>query len=217
MLVSAEMRWFWPNQCPTELEKWFFDASPGAGGGQLRRDEYLRLNNPELGIKKRGSKPGVELKGLVSILRYPELMFLAPYGELWCKWTSNAMDVPGTNSIVTEKVRWLRKIDTSGTAALEIPIGPDEAPLNGALPKEGCNLELTKVEIIGISGSWWTFCFEAFGDLASAPKNLQIAVKHAGSNSFPHLSGDFLSYPAWLSKAGDTDVYAPQVGLARAP
>jgi hypothetical protein len=206
MLVSAELRWFWPNQCPRELERWFFDASPGAGGGQLQCHEYLRpQNEPELGIKKRGSKPGVELKGLVSILRYPELMFLAPYCELWCKWKSNAIDVPRTNSMATEKVRWIRKIDTSGPAALEIPVGPDEAPLNGGLlPKEGCNLELTKVEIVGVSGRWWTFCFEAFGDIESAPKNLQMAAKHAGSNSFPHPNGDFLSYPAWLSKVGDT-------------
>jgi hypothetical protein len=203
MLLSAEMRWFWPNQCPHDLERWFFDALPQAGGGKSRRDEYLRPIEPELGIKKRGSKSGMELKGLVSIIRSSELMFLAQCSELWCKWTSDA--VPITNSIAAKKIRWLRKIDTSGPAALEIPLGPDEAPLNGAaLPKEGCNLELTKVEIEGVSGLWWTFCFEAFGDLESAPQNLQIAAKHAASNSLPQLSGDFLSYPAWLSSIDTT-------------
>ena len=199
MLLSAEMRWFWPDQCPQDLERWFFDAPAQAGGGKSRRDEYLRPIEPELGIKNRGSKSGVELKGLVSIIRYSELMFLAQCSELWCKWTSDA--VPITNSIVAKKIRWLRKMDTSGSAALDILLGPDEAPLSGAaLPKEGCNLELTKVEIEGVSGHWWTFCFEAFGDLELAPNNLRIAAKYAASNSLPHLSGYFLSYPAWLSK-----------------
>ena len=55
MRVTAEMRWFWPGQCPSDLETWFFKPSPRAGGGQPRSDEYVRPSNgSELGIKKRG-------------------------------------------------------------------------------------------------------------------------------------------------------------------
>ena len=55
MRVTAEMRWFWPGQCPPDLESWFFKSSPEAGGGHPRCDEYVRPSNgAELGIKKRG-------------------------------------------------------------------------------------------------------------------------------------------------------------------
>ena len=59
MRVTAEMRWFWPGQCPPDLESWFFKSTPRAGGGQPRCDQYVRPSNgSELGIKKRGSKAG---------------------------------------------------------------------------------------------------------------------------------------------------------------
>jgi hypothetical protein len=105
-----------------------------------------------------------------------------------------------TNSLVTKKVRWIRRLDTSGPTVFEVCVGPDEAPLNGEWLQEGCNLTLTEVQIDGVSGQWWTFCFEAFGDLESAPNNLQAAARHVRSMSFPPPNGAFLSYPAWLSK-----------------
>jgi hypothetical protein len=90
MRVTAEMRWFWLGQCPPDLERWFFKSSPRAGGRQPRCDEYVRPSNgAELGIKKRGSKAGVEVKGLIGTSRCPELILLAPHYELRCKWTSN--------------------------------------------------------------------------------------------------------------------------------
>jgi hypothetical protein len=201
MRVTAEMRWFWPNECPPDLKSWFFKPSPRAGGGLPRFDEYVQQSNAsELGIKKRGSKAGIEVKGLIGTLSCPELMSLAPHCELWCKWTASDLLLNKTNSLMTKKVRWIRRLDTSGPAAYEVPVGPDEAPLNGRWLQEGCNLTLTKVQIVGVAGEWWTFCFEAFGDLESAPNNLQAATKHVRSMSFPQPNGAFLSYPAWLSK-----------------
>ena len=203
MRVTAEMRWFWLGQCPPDLESWFFKSSPRAGGGQPRSDEYVRPSNgSELGIKKRGSKAGVEVKGLIGTSRCPDLISLAPHYELWCKWTTNDLLLNGTNLLATKKVRWARKLDTSSTSVLEVPLGPDEAPLNGGWIQEGCNLTLTEVQTVGVAGLWWTFCFEAFGNLESAPKNLQAGTSYARSTSFPQPNGAFLSYPAWLSQVG---------------
>ena len=201
MRVTAEMRLFWPDQCPPDLESWFFKSSPRAGGGQPRCDQYVRPSNgSELGIKKRGSKAGVEVKGLIGTSRCRDLISLAPHYELWCKWTSNDFLLNGTNLLVTKKVRWARKLDTSRNSVFEVPLGTDEVPINGEWVQEGCNLTLTEVRIASVAGEWWTFCFEAFGSLESAPKNLQAATSYAKSTSLPQPEGAFLSYPAWLSQ-----------------
>ena len=80
MRITAEMRWFWPGQCPPDLEDWFFKPSPRAGGGQLRCDEYVQQSNgsAEVGIKKRGSKAGVEVKGLIGTSLSPDLILGTP-------------------------------------------------------------------------------------------------------------------------------------------
>jgi hypothetical protein len=199
MFVSAEMRWFWRDVCPSDLERWFFRQDPAPGGGDSRVDEYLRqANEKEIGVKKRGNKPAIEVKGLVAILQDSELR-LAPHLEVWCKWNSEGLRM--ADVVITKKVRWLRKFDTSDPATVEIPLSPDGKPLNGrSLPREGCNLELTKVVVIDQPGWWWTLGFEAFDGLESAPVNLRKAVKYVRSASFPSVvNGDYLSYPEWLN------------------
>jgi DNA-binding MarR family transcriptional regulator len=90
MFVSAEIRWFYPDECPTNLHRWFGEMSPAPGGGKLRIDEYLsQTNQSEVSIKKRGGRPGVEIKGLIAVCR-SELVPFAPYVELWCKWRLHA-------------------------------------------------------------------------------------------------------------------------------
>jgi hypothetical protein len=201
MIVTAEMRWFWPEECPPDLKRWFFHSTPKAGGGRPRCDAYvLQPNGSELGIKRRGSRAGYELKGLVAILRHSELATLAPHGELWCKWYFNDLLLDQNSFMTVQKVRWIRKLDTSGAAIVEVPLGPDEAPLDGGSTREGCNLTLTKVQIASVAGQWWTFCLEASGDVESAPNNLRSAIKYVHSTSFPKLNGALLSYPGWLSK-----------------
>lgn len=149
MQVSAEMRWFWREQCPADLEGWFFRLLPKAGGGVPRHDEYVPQDCCELGVKKRGSKVGLEVKGLIGTLRSPEILaFGAPYAELWCKWRVNDFPVDKSKSVVIEKFRWIRKLDTSDRTVREIPLGADELPLDrGPLPRQGCNLTLTKLKI----------------------------------------------------------------------
>jgi hypothetical protein len=199
MFVSAEMRWFWREVSPSDLERWFFRQDPAPSAGEPRVDEYLwQANEKEIGIKKRGDKPAIEVKGLVAILQDTELP-LAPHFELWCKWNVEGLKM--ADRVITKKVRWLRKFDTTDSATLEIPLGPDERPLNGrSLPPEGCNMELTKVVVIDQPARWWTLGFEAFGGLESAPAHLRKAVSYVRSASFPSIvNGDYLSYPAWLN------------------
>jgi hypothetical protein len=45
MFVTAEVRWFYQDECPANLHRWFGETSPGPSGGKLRVDEYLLQTN----------------------------------------------------------------------------------------------------------------------------------------------------------------------------
>jgi len=126
MFVSAEIRWFYPDECPANLHRWFGEMSPALGGGKLRIDEYLsQTNQSEVSIKIRGGRPGVEIKGLVAVCR-SELVPFAPYVELWCKWRLHASALEMTKRMIIQKTRWIRTYDTSRAAIVEIPLQADE-------------------------------------------------------------------------------------------
>ena len=202
MFVSAEIRWFYPDKCPANLHRWFGEMSPAPGGGKLRIDEYLsQTNQSEVSIKKRGGRPGVEIKGLIAVCR-SELVPFAPYVELWCKWRLQASALEMTKRMIIQKTRWIRIYDTSGAAIVEIPLQADEKPLNGQpLPRQGCNVEISKIQIAEEPRQWWTLGFEAFGDLDSAPGNLLKTTQFLIAHSFPlPICGEFLNYPSWLAQ-----------------
>src|SRR5262245_2271817 len=88
--VSAEIRWFWRGAWPPSVEAWFRTREVPAGGGKSRTDEYLvDRNQLELGLKKRGRKTGIEIKGLVGIRRAVSIPFDGRV-QIWSKWTSEA-------------------------------------------------------------------------------------------------------------------------------
>lgn len=212
MQVSAEIRWFWLNAPPDGPEDWFCKAeSHGcpAGGGKAREDAYLRdLGQPELGLKRRGGKKGVEVKGLVAVLWGGLVVapFVGPI-EIWSKWTSEPLEL---NSVVAiEKVRWLRKFDTGASSPLEIPLNDEEKPIDTRpLPNLGCNVELTRVKLPdGVV--WWTLGFEAFGTISTVANDLQAVTTVLAARRPPTLGeGWRISYPAWLIE------YASQAGEA---
>jgi hypothetical protein len=199
MTTSAELRWFWRGRCP--VNDWFFKSGLPPGGGLSRVDKYATPRRAaDISIKRRGDKPEFEVKGLVTTRRIPELEPLAPHIEIWCKWSST---IPGLNlrdEVAVTKTRWLRKFDTSKYVRSEIPLDANEKPNQGySLPAQGCNVELTEVQMLGRSGAWWTLGFEAFGDLDSVPTNLTLTVLPEKPALVGVVaSGEFLSYPAWL-------------------
>jgi hypothetical protein len=207
MQVSAEIRWFWSAKCPDAVETWFRSGPVQPGGGNAREDEYLHEpSQTEFGLKRRGEKLGVEAKGLVAVLPHPSdaVPFVGPI-EIWCKWQSPTLTIRDLPTVRTRKVRWLRKFDTNGGEPTEILLGEDEAPQDQRpLPTFGCNVELTRVELRA-EHVWWTLGFEAFGDLSSVEQSLRSTLSVVTARRPPSLgSGEFLSYPAWLSK------YVPQ-------
>jgi hypothetical protein len=201
MLISAELRWFWLGNCPSEVEQWFRSGEPPGGGDEAkpRVDRYFHHKGiVELGIKVRDERknlpPDVEVKGLVTTRKAQGLELPADRVEIWCKWKAPPLTSPLV--FTTEKVRWMRKFDAD-SAPSEIPLGPDEKPrFPRELPVIGCNVELTRVRVRGRPEEWWSLCFEAFGDLDSAPDALVKVIRTM--QPIPTIDGAFLSYPAWL-------------------
>jgi hypothetical protein len=207
MEISAELRWFWFEQCPEQVEAWFMSENgrPPAGGGKTRTDEYLHdPGQRELGLKIRGAKPGVEVKGLVT--RLPADGRLGAFVgavEIWCKWTSTALDLGQRPRSITRKQRWLRKFDTTGEAVVEVPLDQNEGPLEEhERPNEGCNFEFTRVEVIlgEAKSTCWTLGLEAFGSYGKVESNLRRAIENLGTRRPPSLAtGQLMNYPVLLS------------------
>jgi hypothetical protein len=201
MMTSAELRWLWSGHCPQPVYDWFFKSGLPPGGGQSRVDRYIpQRGEPDISLKRPGDKTDFEVKGLVTARRSPELEPLAPHIEIWCKWSCTIRGLKLADEVAVTKTRWLRKFDASKYVRLEIPLGANEKPAPGhSLPVQGCNIELTEIEMAGHAGRWWTLGFEAFGDLDSVSTNLTLTVLPEKPLLLRIIgSGAFLSYPAWL-------------------
>jgi hypothetical protein len=203
MQVSAELRWFWKDDAPSSVEEWFHGCTrpPAGGGGRPRVDIYvLDPGQPELGLKRRGFKAGVEVKGLVAVLPSD-----VPVGqiEIWTKWTSLALHVDALPSVTTEKTRWLRKFDATGSVLQEVELDEEELPKqkNVSLPKCGCNVEFTRVFLKAAETTWWTLGFESFGSLATVKETLRQTIHHLKLDTAVISGALESSYPAWLSRA----------------
>lgn len=205
MEVSAEVRWFWEDARWPRLQEWFCTEKLhgcAAGGGCPRTDAYLYdAKQGELGIKVRGSRKGVEVKGLVAIIGdgCRNSPFIGPI-EIWAKWSSEALSLTDAPLVLVSKRRWLRKLDTTGVKLREIALDNRELPIDGSrLPDEGCNVEYTEISIKGFHSSWVSLGFEAFGPLNTVETGLQRTTDLLSLRHPPSLShGRCLSYPAWL-------------------
>jgi hypothetical protein len=205
MQISAECRWFMENaSAGSDLHRWFLDSKIHgckAGGGHERRDDYLLDSaQVELGIKRRGKNPGVEIKGLVRQIETPlEARRLTGDIEIWMKWTTTALDLSCCAKVAIVKTRWLRKFDTRDMEAIELQVDEDERLIgNVPLPQRGCNVEFT---IVRVDGKIWTsLALEAFGTLDSVESSLRLTAECISARN-PPMDPDAIqaSYPAWLS------------------
>jgi hypothetical protein len=206
MQISAECRWFTRSKTTGEiLRSWFFDRAihgHSPGGGAHRQDCYLYdPEQTELGIKRRGSQRGAEIKGLIHIDHTPlRCGILTANVELWAKWTCAAIDLTRFETIAIEKTRWLRKFDTLNAEPIEIQLGEDEQPLtHKSLLAQGCNVEVTEIEARGCR--WFSLGLEAFGKFENVDSSIRRAANALASRNPPDMPGLFAaSYPKWISE-----------------
>jgi len=201
MFPSAEVRWFWNSICPQHVHDWFFKKRLPPGGGYPRTDIYLsQPNTAEISIKERGDASGLQVKGLVATRHSSALASVANHVEIWCKWSCTIPGLKLSDEVAIRKTRWLRQFDTSKPVATEIPLESNEKPKPGySLPVEGCNVELTEVQIPSRSDVRWTLGFEAFGDLDTVSMSLtRVLLPERSILASIVSSGMFLNYPGLL-------------------
>ena len=204
MIVSAELRWFWKDALPPDVERWFRSGDHPPGGGTPRVDEYLvDRRQTELGVKKRGTNDGVELKGLLALGRQAP----RPFGgrvQIWAKWISEALAIDHLPRVSITKTRWLRNYDTSGERLTEVQLDSSERPVvPGSRPLvRGCQFELVAIAINEHKATWWSVGFEAFGELNTIEDSLDRTLVQVAPLA-PNLSdGLGISYPEWLARFG---------------
>jgi hypothetical protein len=196
MLLSAEIRLFWFQDKPAELEAWFQETcfSLPAAGPEKRTDVYLYdPSQTELGVKTRGENAGVEVKGLVETLTDTVEFNCSKIPiEIWSKWPSRALGFDASAGVTLHKTRWLRKFDTAGSTPVEIAS-------NAAPSEKGCHVEWTIVS--RPSGeTCWTLGFEAFGRLDDIVNSLRSVVRLMSDRKPPPAPGaTAASYPAWVA------------------
>lgn len=186
MLLSAEIRLFWSNNKPADLEAWFMDplvhGSPPVAPEDRTHIYLADSKQTELGVKTRGEKPGVEIKGLIATPG--DTLAFASYEipiELWSKWSSESLAVDTKSGVELHKTRWLRRFDIASS--------------------QGCNVEWTIVRT-RTGATHWTLGFEAFGPLQMIQQTLRSTVRLMNARNPPPAPGAVvLSYPAWLATA----------------
>jgi hypothetical protein len=201
VLVSAELRWFWTGNLPPAVDAWFRDARFPPGGGRPRTDQYLvDRGQIELGVKTRGGKTGVEVKGLVGLRRAVSVPFSGRV-QIWSKWASDALTIDHLPRVAIEKTRWVRRYDASGSDIVEIELDDEERPRRSpdTLPPAGCHVELVSLRLDEGRTPWASVGFEAFGELATVEDTLDRTLRQVAPRTILP-AGRELSYPAWLAE-----------------
>lgn len=116
--------------------------------------------------------------------------------EQWVKWSSPLPDdLPG-DWVSIQKSRFLRRFRVTDD---EI----DEVGAESTALLEGCNVELTGIDLEHSEREWWSLSFEAYGAPQRVVENLEAVVNWFAERDRPPASfgvDDSFAYPAWLER-----------------
>lgn len=204
MQHSAEIRWFVAGALTPEVHDWFCQGQTLEP--EERTDRYLVFPGCEsVGVKIRdGGATGKDpfeikaLKGTAETLQLPNS--ISGRTDCWVKWSNSmpsnqawleALRAEPAGWVAVAKKRWVRKFAISGDVATEVP--------SEQRPAEGCNVELTELEVG--RERWWSFAFEAFGAAEHVRDNLRVATAQFLSTSPPvsFSVANSCSYAVWLA------------------
>jgi hypothetical protein len=211
-LVSAEVRWFVDASAREIVEaftRWFESGAFPPAGGAPRTDVYgVDRGVTDVGIKRRGKSPGVEVKTQVD----PCVAATRFAGrdvriESWTKTASRAIELSRhAVECSVRKTRRLRTFDTGAGSAEEVELGRGESTKDASLRvTTGCNVEWTRVEVEEPATEAWSFGLEAFGD--DPRRSIVLTLDALDARSPPSLGEAWReeSYPAWLARLLGTD------------
>jgi hypothetical protein len=208
MYPTVEVRWFYEGPIPSEMRAWFHSGSlPSPEDQPTRVDRYLCITDCDaLGIKLRGDDETlIEIKQRVQdshfrrqvVHIYPGVTGLV---EQWRKWSlplakSDWDPVPATAWVHVKKARLMHTFNVRGSEI--VPVEDDGRRSSVS----GCALELSTIHAVG--QTWWSLCFEAFGE---APRLYEILLQVSAriftvySDDLPISleAQDSYGYPRWL-------------------
>jgi hypothetical protein len=162
--MSAEVRWFFSGEIPKIVEKWF-KSSKLRTKPERRTDTYLIYPNAKsCGVKFRKSK--FEIKSLAKDIGNHDFGANARGAiRIWEKWSTKGESISQFKQEVTEdetiwikvkKKRITRKYSADSNQIREV-----DASGKKGFPDNGCNTELTRVEIH--QKPYWSLAFGSFG------------------------------------------------------
>ncbi len=202
MLISNELRWFYPGSIPEDMEHWFkqnclFDSLQSP---EEREDVYLY--SPEcdyLGIKLRQGRLEVKWRqSELGVVRFGDS--IEGKAEKWGKWLceDSTKESFQTKTVVSSP-SWVsvQKVRYSQLYQIVPEFPPQPVSANQRIDN-GCSVELTRLLIR--ENAWWSLAFEASGEEARLMDNLQktaswIFNSYRGSKL---LAADSFAYPSWL-------------------
>jgi hypothetical protein len=200
---TTEVRWFYSGEIPFEVKKEFFRNEEFTESHPARVDIYLTVaGDPDLGVKIREGR--LEIKHRTS--RYGSFNFRSQVSgilEGWEKWgfeiterfyNRNVKDMDGW--VEVRKLRWLKRFQITKDKRVK-PIYPN------IQIDQGCEWEISKVQLSGLDSIWWSTAFEAYGGNSETRRKALIEVVEKflkPTKNLNYSKENSLSYPAWLHK-----------------
>ncbi|MDZ8052010.1 MAG: hypothetical protein RMX68_012680 [Aulosira sp. ZfuVER01] len=202
MLISHELRWFYPGKLPDNIQVWFQQnclidllKSP-----EEREDLYLYSPGCDfLGIKLRQGRLEVKWRQAeLGVMHFGGLV--TGKGEKWGKWLCEdskgesfqpAMVLGNPSWVSVQKVRYSQLFQVLADFSVQ-------AVTTNEHIDNGCSVEITNLTVQ--ENTWWSLAFEAFGEDSRRLENLQataIWVFHTYQNSRLAIA-DSYAYPHWL-------------------
>lgn len=222
MFESVETRWFFRGTAPADARDWFKFGSSLGVEEPARVDRYLVLPGCQT-VSVKARQGNIEVKALVG---GPERVSwgreVSGLRDQWVKWSKplapeamrQLVATNGDDWLLIRKRRFLRKFSLDDGA-------PKEVAAATARPDEGCQVELTRVEALGLksggnAGSadwpsaepWWSLSLEAFGGRGRLISNLdRVAGRFFGQEVPVALTEPAsMSYPVWIAKFTGQDL-----------
>ncbi len=198
MFHTAEVRWFYPGDLPTDILAWFTTGQIITA--EERTDHYLIFPGCEtIGVKIRTGQFEIKaLKGGSEVVQFADTV--TGRSDCWVKWSHSQPDIDWLQTLDRTQNRWIDVTKVRRQRRYAIEQGQvREVDLDTAIP-EGGAIELTHIRAGG--GAWWTLALEAYGE----PNRMRATLQYIAETFFARYPPPYrfdttrsCSYPVWLA------------------
>jgi hypothetical protein len=200
MLITNELRWFYPGIVPPEIKLWFEQncLTESSNSPEKRTDWYLYSPSDFIGIKLREGRLEVKWRQAeLGTVRFGASV--EGNAEKWAKWMCYDSTGEIQPKTVSSNPEWLsvQKVRYSQIYQVlpDFSVQPVSAQEN---IDNTCNVELTSLVVRDTN--WWSLAFEASGQDTNLMNNLQ-ATTNLVFNTYDGSKfrcENSYAYPTWL-------------------